>query len=235
MTCPFITLRICACKQLLRALRPAHETRRYGIVFRMARHARPRRARPVLTARSAATFTAAPSRSAVASPTTSDLAIAEARGHLDLVTELGPDRHDRAPACVVPSTTQTYAALLSLRTPSAAPARPARPHGRLRLGEEGHPHAHVGAQPLVRLLDPHLDLQGALLAIDLRVELHDLRGVAAIGVRVGLHLGGLAELHAREVGFVHVELGAHVGEIGHADQLARALEAAGHRDLARPP
>ena len=88
-----------------------------------------------------------------------------------------------------------------------------------------------GRSDRVGLEDLRLDLERALLPVDLGIELHHRGAVSPIGVGVGNHLGGLPDLDLREIRFVDVDLGAQLVHVRQADQLARAGEAARHRDL----
>ena len=129
-------------------------------------------------------------------------------------------------------TTHTKEAPASLRTASrGASTTPSPPGADLRLAQERDAHAHVRAKLLIGLEDLRLDLEGALLSVDLRVELHDGRAISPIGVGVGDDLDGLPDLDLREVRFVDVDLGAQLVHVRQADQLARPGEAARHGDL----
>src|SRR5262249_28254715 len=76
------------------------------------------------------------------------------------------------------------------------------------------------------------DAQRSLLAVDLRVELHHVRGVATVGIGVGHDLGTLSDPDLRQLRLGDIDLAPQVVEVGHADQVAGAGEPAGCRDLA---
>ena len=65
----------------------------------------------------------------------------------------------------------------------------------------------------VGLRDADLDLQRSLLAIDLRIQLDDLRPVAELRVGVRHDLGVLPHAHVAEVGLADVELRAELREV----------------------
>ena len=77
-----------------------------------------------------------------------------------------------------------------------------------------------------------IDLERALLAIHLRIELDDAGRIGRVGIRVGDDLGALPHRDPVQIGLVDVDLGAQILEVGHPDEITGALEAAGHGDLA---